>query len=111
MLTRLLTSVSFTPDLLASDVTGADIYRDVDGKHSLSFQPSPIFNNLVLANEINRAPAKVQSALLEAVAENSVTPAGKIRQLPDFIMALVTRIRWHNKGHTLYRKHKWIASC
>jgi len=83
--------VQFTPDLLPSDVTGAEIYREVDGQHSLSFQPGPIFNNLVLADEINRAPAKVQSALLEAMAENSVTTAGETRQLPDLFMVLATQ--------------------
>lgn len=83
--------VQFTPDLLPSDVTGSEIYREVDGKHSLSFQPGPIFNNLVLADEINRAPAKVQSALLEAMAENSVTSAGETRKLPDLFMVLATQ--------------------
>ncbi|WP_017222598.1 AAA family ATPase [Moritella dasanensis] len=83
--------VQFTPDLLPSDVTGAEIYREVDGKHSLTFQPGPIFNNLVLADEINRAPAKVQSALLEAMAENSVTSAGETRQLPHLFMVLATQ--------------------
>ncbi|PKH04895.1 MoxR family ATPase [Moritella sp. Urea-trap-13] len=83
--------VQFTPDLLPSDVTGAEIYREVDGKHSLTFQPGPIFNNLVLADEINRAPAKVQSALLEAMAENSVTSAGETRQLPSLFMVLATQ--------------------
>ncbi|QFI40014.1 MoxR family ATPase [Moritella marina ATCC 15381] len=83
--------VQFTPDLLPSDVTGAEIYREVEGKHSLTFQPGPIFNNLVLADEINRAPAKVQSALLEAMAENSVTSAGETRQLPALFMVLATQ--------------------
>jgi MoxR-like ATPase len=83
--------VQFTPDLLPSDVTGAEIYREVEGKHSLTFQPGPIFNNLVLADEINRAPAKVQSALLEAMAENSVTSAGETRQLPHLFMVLATQ--------------------
>lgn len=83
--------VQFTPDLLPSDVTGAEVYREVDGQHSLSFQPGPIFNNLVLADEINRAPAKVQSALLEAMAENAVTSAGETRQLPDLFMVLATQ--------------------
>ena len=63
--------IQFTPDLLPSDVTGTEIYRPVDG--SFNFQPGPIFHNLILADEINRAPAKVQSALLEAMAERQVS--------------------------------------
>jgi MoxR-like ATPase len=57
--------IQFTPDLLPADITGTDIYRPHDG--SFRFQPGPIFHNLVLADEINRAPAKVQAALLEAM--------------------------------------------
>ncbi|MGV8838184.1 AAA family ATPase, partial [Cellvibrio sp.] len=62
--------IQFTPDLLPSDVTGTDIYRPEQNR--FEFQPGPIFHNLVLADEINRAPAKVQSALLEAMAERQV---------------------------------------
>ena len=60
--------IQFTPDLLPSDITGSEIYRPEDG--SFSFQQGPIFHNLILADEINRAPAKVQSALLEAMSED-----------------------------------------
>ena len=63
--------IQFTPDLLPSDITGSEIYRPEDG--SFSFQQGPIFHNLILADEINRAPAKVQSALLEAMAEHQVS--------------------------------------
>ena len=63
--------VQFTPDLLPADLTGTDIYRPQDG--SFVFQQGPLFHNLVLADEINRAPAKVQSALLEAMAERQIT--------------------------------------
>lgn len=83
--------VQFTPDLLPSDVTGSEVYREVDGKPSLAFQPGPIFNNLVLADEINRAPAKVQAALLEAMAEGTVTTSGKTQHLPELFMVLATQ--------------------
>ncbi|WOT06703.1 AAA family ATPase [Shewanella youngdeokensis] len=83
--------VQFTPDLLPSDVTGAEVYREVAGKPQLDFQPGPIFNNLVLADEINRAPAKVQAALLEAMAEGTVTSAGKSRKLPELFLVLATQ--------------------
>jgi len=63
--------IQFTPDLLPADLTGTDVYRPEDG--SFFFQRGPIFHNVVLADEINRAPAKVQSALLEAMAERQVT--------------------------------------
>lgn len=83
--------IQFTPDLLPSDVTGTEIYRD-DGQGSqLTFQPGPLFNNLVLADEINRAPAKVQSALLEAMGERQITVAGKTYPLPELFMVLATQ--------------------
>jgi MoxR-like ATPase len=68
--------IQFTPDLLPSDVTGTEVYYDEGGKGSFRFQPGPIFGNLILADEINRAPAKVQAALLEAMEERQVTVAG-----------------------------------
>ncbi|CAH0992558.1 hypothetical protein SIN8267_02691 [Sinobacterium norvegicum] len=83
--------VQFTPDLLPSDVTGTTVYREVDGKPSLSFEPGPIFNDIVLADEINRAPAKVQSALLEAMAEGTLTVANQTHQLPELFMVLATQ--------------------
>jgi len=79
--------IQFTPDLLPSDVTGGEIYRD--GK--FEFRQGPVFGNLVLADEINRAPAKVQSALLEAMEERQVTVAGKRYRLPDLFMVLATQ--------------------
>lgn len=63
--------IQFTPDLLPADLTGTDIFRPQDG--SFHFQKGPLFHNMVLADEINRAPAKVQSALLEAMAERQIT--------------------------------------
>ena len=83
--------IQFTPDLLPSDVTGNEIYQDNQGKSELSFQPGPIFSELVLADEINRAPAKVQSALLEAMEERQVTVAGKTYKLPELFMVLATQ--------------------
>ena len=83
--------IQFTPDLLPSDVTGNEIYQDNQGKSELQFQPGPIFNELVLADEINRAPAKVQSALLEAMEERQITVAGKTYKLPELFMVLATQ--------------------
>ncbi|MFQ3323961.1 MAG: MoxR-like ATPase [Pseudomonadales bacterium] len=83
--------IQFTPDLLPSDVTGTDVYH-VDGdSEQLTFQPGPIFANLVLADEINRAPAKVQAALLEAMEERQVTVSGKSYKLPELFMVLATQ--------------------
>jgi len=83
--------VQFTPDLLPSDVTGTEVYQEVDGKPALTFQPGPVFNNLLLADEINRSPAKVQAALLEAMEERQITVAGKTHKLPDLFMVLATQ--------------------
>jgi len=83
--------IQFTPDLLPSDVTGTEVYHDEGGRQTLSFQPGPLFNNLVLADEINRAPAKVQSALLEAMEERQITVAGKTYRLPELFMVLATQ--------------------
>ncbi len=81
--------IQFTPDLLPSDVTGTDIYRPEQG--TFTFQPGPIFHNLVLADEINRAPAKVQSALLEAMAERQVSVGSKTYPLPSLFMVMATQ--------------------
>jgi MoxR-like ATPase len=84
--------IQFTPDLLPSDVTGGEIYRaDAQGAGSFEFRKGPIFGNLILADEINRAPAKVQSALLEAMEERQVTVSGKRYRLPDLFMVLATQ--------------------
>ena len=83
--------IQFTPDLLPSDVTGTEMFQDIDGKTDLSFKEGPIFNQLVLADEINRAPAKVQAALLEAMEERQVSVMGKSYQLPDLFMVLATQ--------------------
>ena len=90
--------IQFTPDLLPSDITGTEIYREKDGHGELSFQPGPIFNNLVLADEINRAPAKVQAALLEAMEERQVTIAGVTHLLPELFMVLATQNPIEHEG-------------
>ena len=72
-------------------MTGNEIYQESQGKSELQFQPGPIFSELVLADEINRAPAKVQSALLEAMEERQVTVAGKTYELPPLFMVLATQ--------------------
>lgn len=83
--------IQFTPDLLPSDVTGTEVYQELDGKPQLLFQPGPIFNSIVLADEVNRAPAKVQAALLEAMAEGTITVGDKTHVLPDLFMVLATQ--------------------
>lgn len=81
--------VQFTPDLLPSDVTGTDIYRPETGV--FEFQSGPIFHNLVLADEINRAPAKVQSALLEAMAEHQISVGKSTYKLPELFLVMATQ--------------------
>ncbi|WP_237064746.1 AAA family ATPase [Microbulbifer guangxiensis] len=81
--------VQFTPDLLPADITGTDIYRPETGE--FHFQPGPVFHNLVLADEINRAPAKVQSALLEAMAERQISVGRKTYPLPDLFLVMATQ--------------------
>jgi MoxR-like ATPase len=86
-----LSRIQFTPDLLPSDITGSEIYYTAEGKGKFKFQSGPIFNNLILADEINRAPAKVQAALLEAMEERQVTVAGKTHKLPDLFLVMATQ--------------------
>ena len=81
--------IQFTPDLLPADVTGSDIYKPKDG--NFEFQKGPIFHNLVLADEINRAPAKVQSALLEAMAERQISVGKNTYKLPDLFLVMATQ--------------------
>ena len=81
--------IQFTPDLLPADLTGTEIYRQQEG--SFVFQQGPLFHNLVLADEINRAPAKVQSALLEAMAERQITVGKKTYTLPDLFLVMATQ--------------------
>ncbi|MEO0651768.1 MAG: MoxR family ATPase [Planctomycetota bacterium] len=83
--------IQFTPDLLPSDVTGSDVYHEEGGRGAFRFEPGPIFANLVLADEINRSPAKVQAALLEAMEERTVTVAGTTHELPPLFMVMATQ--------------------
>lgn len=81
--------IQFTPDLLPADITGSDIYRP--DTHEFEFRKGPIFNSLILADEINRAPAKVQSALLEAMGERQVTVGGHTYKLSQLFLVIATR--------------------
>lgn len=81
--------VQFTPDLLPADITGTEVFHPNDG--TFHFQKGPLFHNLILADEINRAPAKVQSALLEAMAERQITVAGTTWKLPEPFLVMATQ--------------------
>lgn len=81
--------VQFTPDLLPADLTGTDIFRPETGE--FTFQAGPIFNSLILADEINRAPAKVQAAMLEAMAEKQITVGRESYKLPDLFLVMATQ--------------------
>ena len=88
--------IQFTPDLLPADLTGTEIYRPQDG--SFIFQRGPLFHNLVLADEINRAPAKVQSALLEAMAERQITVGAETYALPQVFLVMATQNPLEQEG-------------
>ncbi|RPG83416.1 MAG: AAA family ATPase [Coraliomargarita sp. TMED73] len=90
--------VQFTPDLLPSDITGSETYLGERSTERFAFQPGPIFANVVLADEINRAPAKVQAALLEAMEERQITVAGKTHQLPNLFMVMATQNPQEQEG-------------
>lgn len=83
--------IQFTPDLLPADITGSEVYLGEVSDERFVFQEGPIFSNLVLADEINRSPAKVQAALLEAMEERQVTVAGTTHQMPELFMVLATQ--------------------
>jgi MoxR-like ATPase len=83
--------IQFTPDLLPSDVTGTEVYFQAEGKGEFRFEPGPIFANIVLGDEINRAPAKVQAAMLEAMEERQVTVAGTTHKMPPLFMVMATQ--------------------
>ncbi|ANT59288.1 AAA family ATPase [Salipiger sp. CCB-MM3] len=83
--------IQFTPDLLPSDVTGTEVYYQGEGGGEFRFEAGPIFANLVLADEINRAPAKVQAALLEAMEERQVTVAGTTHKMEPLFMVMATQ--------------------
>lgn len=83
--------IQFTPDLLPSDVTGTEVYTQTDQGGTFRFDPGPIFANIVLADEINRAPAKVQAALLEAMEERQVTVAGTTHKMEPLFIVMATQ--------------------
>ncbi|MGD8956242.1 MAG: MoxR family ATPase [Chromatiaceae bacterium] len=83
--------IQFTPDLLPSDITGSEMYLGEDAEERFSFQPGPIFANIVLADEVNRAPAKVQAALLEAMEERTISVARQTHKLPPLFMVMATQ--------------------
>ena len=83
--------IQVTPDLLPSDVTGTEVYYQKDGAGEFRFEPGPIFANIVLGDEINRAPAKVQAAMLEAMEERQVTVAGTTHKMPPLFMVMATQ--------------------
>lgn len=88
--------IQFTPDLLPADLTGTEIFRPKEG--SFHFQAGPLFHNIILADEINRAPAKVQSALLEAMAERQVTVASVSYPLPELFLVMATQNPLEQEG-------------
>lgn len=81
--------IQFTPDLLPADLTGTEVFRPQEG--SFEFQAGPLFHNLILADEINRAPAKVQSALLEAMGERQITVGAVTHKLPELFLVMATQ--------------------
>src|SRR6218665_568768 len=86
-----LSRIQFTPDLLPADITGSEIYFSEGGKGEFRFQPGPLFANLVLADEVNRSPAKVQAALLEAMEERQITVGGTTHKLPPLFLVMATQ--------------------
>ncbi|MGB5507225.1 MAG: MoxR family ATPase [Sulfurovum sp.] len=83
--------IQFTPDLLPSDVTGSENMYEEGGEYKFRFEEGPIFGNIILADEINRAPAKVQAAMLEAMEERQVTVAGKTHKMPKLFIVMATQ--------------------
>ena len=83
--------IQFTPDLLPSDVTGSENMYEDSGEYKFRFEEGPIFGNIILADEINRAPAKVQAAMLEAMEERQVTVAGKTHKMPKLFIVMATQ--------------------
>ena len=83
--------IQFTPDLLPADITGSEMYLGEDASERFRFQPGPIFANIVLADEVNRSPAKVQAALLEAMEERQITVGKQTHKLPPFYMVMATQ--------------------
>ena len=102
------TEYSLAPDLLPSDLIGTEIY--VREKSDFTFRQGPLFNNILLSDEINRAPAKVQSALLEAMEEKQITVGHQSYKLPELYMVLATQNPIDRKAPTTCPRHNWIVS-
>jgi MoxR-like ATPase len=100
--------VQFTPDLLPADLTGTEVWRPQDGR--FEFQPGPIFHPILLADEINRAPAKVQSALLEAMGERQVTVGRQTYPLPPLFLVMATQNPIEQEGTFPCPKRSWTVS-
>ncbi|MCW8821552.1 MAG: AAA family ATPase [Sulfurovum sp.] len=90
--------IQFTPDLLPSDVIGTELLYNEDGKQTFHFHEGPIFGNIILADEINRAPAKIQSAMLEAMEERQVTVSGQTHKLPKLFIVMATQNPLEQEG-------------
>ena len=106
---RKYSRIQFTPDLLPADVIGTMVYSQKD--ESFKVQRGPIFANFVLADEINRAPAKVQSALLEAMQERQVTIGKETFMLPEPFLVLATQTLSNRKVLIRFLKHRLTVSC
>lgn len=99
--------IQFTSDLMPSDVTGVTVYHAQSGQ--FEFRPGPVFSHIVLADEINRAAPRTQSALLEAMEERKVTVDGVTRALPKPFCCWPRKIRWNTRGPTACLRHSWTA--
>ena len=104
--------IQFTPDLMPMDITGTDILQENDsGRREFQFVPGPVFANIVLADEINRAPPKTQAAMLEAMQEHRVTVLGKVFELEAPFMVLATQNPVEQEGTHPLPERNWIDSC
>ena len=101
--------IQFTPDLMPADVTGSLLYDQ--RQQTFEFRQGPVFNNIVLGDEINRAPPKTQAALLEAMQERQVTVDGVSHRLPDPFVVVATRTRSSSKGPTPSPRPRSTGSC
>jgi len=102
--------IQFTPDLMPADIIGTNVVMETpEGKKVFHFQPGPLFAQIVLADEINRATPKTQSALLEAMQEHSVTVGGVVHRLQEPFLSWPRRIPSNRKGPIRCPKRNWIA--
>lgn len=104
--------IQFTPDLMPSDITGTDIFvREEDGRGRFEFQKGPVFTNILLADEINRATPKTQSALLEAMQEKHITAGTSTYELPQPFLSLLRKTLLKRKVHILCLRHSLTDLC